>query len=75
MDEFRWRHAVGAGTFRKVLGQDASKARQTSVARRVKQALQALESRRQRRRGRYITSSHHIETTDAGLDGLCIREI
>ena len=22
----------------------------------------------------YITS-HHIETTDAGLDGLCIREI
>jgi len=20
-------------------------------------------------------SSHHIETTDAGLDGLCIREI
>jgi len=22
-----------------------------------------------------ICSSHHIETTDAGLDGLCIREI
>ena len=22
----------------------------------------------------HITSSHHIETTDAGLDGLCIRE-
>jgi len=24
---------------------------------------------------RHITSSHYIEMTDAGLDGLCIREI
>ena len=23
----------------------------------------------------HIITSHHIETTDAGLDGLCIREI
>jgi len=22
-----------------------------------------------------LITSHHIETTDAGLDGLCIREI
>jgi len=23
----------------------------------------------------HFITSHHIETTDAGLDGLCIREI
>ena len=27
------------------------------------------------RRWKVATVSHHIETTDAGLDGVCIREI